>query len=67
VTEEWADEYGGVYRRPGPFGTNELIIVDPKAVGHVFSNSEVCVLFFDHTIGVRLTDSLDRKYIMSIQ
>jgi hypothetical protein len=41
VLEEWANEYGGVYLRPGPLGSGDLIVTDPKAVAHVFKNTEV--------------------------
>jgi hypothetical protein len=40
-TGEWLEKYGGVFRRPGPFGSSDLCVLDPKAVGHILGNSEV--------------------------
>jgi hypothetical protein len=42
VTEEWLEKYGGVFRRPGPFWSSDLCVLDPKAVAHVLGHSEVC-------------------------
>jgi hypothetical protein len=40
-TGEWLDEYGEVFQRPGPFGSSDLCILDPKAMSHILGNSEV--------------------------
>jgi hypothetical protein len=40
-TGEWLEEYGGVFQRPGPFGSTDLCILDPKAMTHILGNSEV--------------------------
>jgi cytochrome P450 len=39
--EAWADEYGPIFRRPGPFGSGEVILMDPRALAHWGSNLEV--------------------------
>jgi hypothetical protein len=59
--EEWAVEYGGVYHRPGPFGSGDLTIVDPKAAAHMLGSSEVCSL---KPRPIRLKDSL--SYVESV-
>jgi hypothetical protein len=41
VLIEWAAEYGGVFYRPGPFGSGDLSVGDPKAASHVLNNSYV--------------------------
>jgi hypothetical protein len=42
VLEEWAAEYGGVFYRPGPLGSGDLALMDPKAAAYMLGNSEVC-------------------------
>jgi hypothetical protein len=43
VLENWADTYGRVYLRPGPLGSWDILVLDPKAAAALFSRSEVRV------------------------
>ncbi|KAH9887704.1 cytochrome P450 [Cubamyces lactineus] len=35
--EEWAAQYGSVYRVPAPFGSTRVIVMDPKAISHFYT------------------------------
>ncbi|EMD31752.1 hypothetical protein CERSUDRAFT_88647 [Gelatoporia subvermispora B] len=35
--EEWAREYGPIYRVAAPLGSSRIVVTDPKAVVHIFS------------------------------
>jgi hypothetical protein len=52
VLEEWADEYGGMFFRPGPFGSGDICVTDPKAVAHILGSSQVsfslCLQYSEH-------------------
>jgi hypothetical protein len=37
IYEQWANEYGPVYKVPGGFGSHKIMIVDPKANAHFYS------------------------------
>jgi hypothetical protein len=37
VYEEWAEQYGAVYRVPTGFGGTKMILCDPKAIQHFYS------------------------------
>lgn len=37
VYEEWAEQYGAVYRVPTTFGGTKVILCDPKAIQHFYS------------------------------
>jgi hypothetical protein len=41
VIAEWAAEYGGMFYRPGPAGTGDVCVTDPRAVTHILSHSHV--------------------------
>jgi hypothetical protein len=41
VLEEWANDYGGIFTRPGPFGSSDLCVTDPTAIAHILSHSQV--------------------------
>jgi hypothetical protein len=44
VIAEWTAEYGGMFYRPGPAGTGDVCVTDPRAVAHILSHSHVrCV------------------------
>ncbi|KAI9059020.1 cytochrome P450 [Trametes sanguinea] len=36
--EEWAEQYGPVYRVPAPFGSTRVILTDPKAIAHFYAH-----------------------------
>ena len=35
--EEWAAQYGSVYRVPAPFGSTRVVLMDPKAISHFYT------------------------------
>ena len=35
--EQWAEEYGPVYRIPAAFGYEKIVLCDPKAIQHFYS------------------------------
>jgi hypothetical protein len=37
----WGAAYGGVFRRPGPFGSSDVCVLDPRAAAHILGNSDV--------------------------
>ncbi|KAF5364507.1 hypothetical protein D9757_011973 [Collybiopsis confluens] len=37
---EWQDKYGSVVHLKGPFGTEQLMITDPKALYHIFQETD---------------------------
>ncbi|KAF5371478.1 hypothetical protein D9615_009620 [Tricholomella constricta] len=37
LSEQWANEYGSVYRVPIALGPSRIVIVDPKAAAHFYS------------------------------
>jgi hypothetical protein len=37
IYEQWANEYGPVYKVPGGFGSHKIMIVDQKANAHFYS------------------------------
>jgi hypothetical protein len=37
IFEQWADEYGSVYRVADALGTTRVMIADPKALAHFYS------------------------------
>ncbi len=37
IYQQWAIQYGHVYRITGIFGSSEIILCDPKAVAHFYS------------------------------
>jgi hypothetical protein len=39
--EEWASMYGGVFYRPGPFGSGDVVVMDPVAAAHVLQKGTV--------------------------
>jgi hypothetical protein len=41
IEEGWLNEYGAVYKRPTAFGSNVLMLTDPKAMAHFYGASEV--------------------------
>jgi hypothetical protein len=41
IIEGWADEYGSVFTSPGPLGTVDIVVTDPKAVAHIYAGMEV--------------------------
>ncbi|KAL7281930.1 hypothetical protein ACG7TL_003397 [Trametes sanguinea] len=36
--EEWAEQYGPVYRVPAPFGSTRVVLTDPKAIAHFYAH-----------------------------
>jgi len=34
--EDWTKKYGPAYEIPGPFGSNQVVICDPKAMAHFY-------------------------------
>ena len=36
--EQWAKEFGSVYRIPSMMGTKQTILLDPKAVAHYYAH-----------------------------
>ncbi|KIM89255.1 hypothetical protein PILCRDRAFT_813191 [Piloderma croceum F 1598] len=40
VLEEWAEQYGAVFRMPIPMGRTQVVLFDPKAIQHVYSKRE---------------------------
>jgi hypothetical protein len=42
VHEEWAEEYGAVFRNPIAMGAYRIYILDPKAIAHVTSKDTSC-------------------------
>jgi hypothetical protein len=41
IQDTWAEQYGSVYRRPGPFGMDLITLMDPKAIAHFYAGGEV--------------------------
>jgi hypothetical protein len=41
VLEEWAEQYGAVFRMPIAMGRTQVVLFDPKAIQHVYSRQEV--------------------------
>ena len=37
IYEAWIEEYGSVFRIPAAFGSNRVILADPKAIAHFYS------------------------------
>ncbi|KLO10267.1 cytochrome P450 [Schizopora paradoxa] len=37
--EKWEKEYGSAFQVPGPFWTKQYVLLDPKALAHVFSRT----------------------------
>ena len=37
MLENWAQEYGPVFRVPIALGRNQLVLCDPKAMAHIYS------------------------------
>jgi hypothetical protein len=37
IYEQWAEEYGSVYRMPDALGTSRVVITDPKAIAHYYA------------------------------
>jgi len=35
--EEWAEQYGAVFRMPMAFGATKILLCDPKAIQHFYS------------------------------
>ncbi|KAI0829191.1 cytochrome P450 [Trametes gibbosa] len=35
--EQWAEQYGSVYRVPSPLGSSRVVLTDPKAIAHFYS------------------------------
>ncbi|KAI0368462.1 cytochrome P450 [Pilatotrama ljubarskyi] len=35
--DEWAEQYGPVFRVPAPLGSTRVVLMDPKAVAHFYS------------------------------
>lgn len=35
--EDWAEQYGPVYRIPAAFGSEKVVLCDPKAIQHFYS------------------------------
>ncbi|KZP25791.1 cytochrome P450 [Athelia psychrophila] len=38
ILEKWAEEYGPAYYIPIALGRSELVLTDPKAISHIYSN-----------------------------
>ncbi|CDO76372.1 hypothetical protein BN946_scf185011.g36 [Trametes cinnabarina] len=36
--EQWAEQYGPVYRVPAPFGSTRVVLTDPKAIAHFYAH-----------------------------
>lgn len=34
--EQWSKDYGLIYKVPTPLGKSEVIVMDPKAIAHIF-------------------------------
>lgn len=34
--EQWSKEYGLVYQLPSPLGKSKIIVMDPKAISHIY-------------------------------
>jgi hypothetical protein len=41
IQEGWVDEYGSVFVRPGPLGTQDIVVTDPKAFAYIHAAMEV--------------------------
>jgi hypothetical protein len=41
IYEQWAAEYGSVYKVPDALGSSRIVITDPKALAHVYSRETV--------------------------
>ena len=37
IYEAWAEEFGPVFRVPAPFGSTKVVLTDPKAIAHFYS------------------------------
>ncbi|TBU29119.1 cytochrome P450 [Dichomitus squalens] len=37
IYERWSEEFGSVYRIPDPFGSTRVVLADPKAIAHFYS------------------------------
>lgn len=38
IFEEWSKEYGLVYQLPSPLAMTKVVVMDPKAIAHIFGN-----------------------------
>ena len=36
--EQWAKEHGAVFSAPGIFGSQRIVLTDPKAISHFYAN-----------------------------
>ena len=34
--EQWSKDYGLVYKLPSPLGKSKVVVMDPKAIAHIF-------------------------------
>jgi hypothetical protein len=50
IQEDWADQYGSVFVRPGPLGTRNVVVTDPKAVAHIYAGLEVRTRAYRRTL-----------------
>jgi hypothetical protein len=41
LVESWGTTYGGMFIRPGPFGSSDVCVLDPRAAAHILGNSDV--------------------------
>lgn len=55
VFEEWSKEHGSVFRLPVPLGKSRVVVMDPKAINHIWNND---TYGFQQTPLGRLTISL---------
>ncbi|KAF7291836.1 Cytochrome P450 [Mycena chlorophos] len=53
VYEEWAAQYGAVYRIPLAFGKERIVLTDPKALAHFYSSERA----------VYVKSELERRFI----
>ena len=37
IYDKWINQYGSVFRVPGPLGSSRVVLTDPKAVAHFYS------------------------------
>ncbi|TBU29145.1 cytochrome P450 [Dichomitus squalens] len=37
IYERWSEEFGSVYRIPAPLGSTQVVLTDPKAIAHFYS------------------------------
>jgi hypothetical protein len=62
LVEGWATAYGSAFSIPVAFGGTGVMILDPKAIAHFFSNMEVCCRPLSSKQIQRLTNGLKAVY-----